>query len=207
MSLPPYRLHGLQRYRLLLLGSLVALIAACSSARPLDTSYYRLTPEHLATGAAATPRPTVVLEKVSLAQFLRQTGMVLQTGSHEIQISKTHLWAETLEQALPRALAIALRQHSGEYDFLIANTDYVAGADRRIRVSFDSFHANTNGEVTAAGHFQIIDGGNQQTAAPTHDFRFTETLTEDGYSQVVDRLLDTLDELATLIVQDLASFR
>lgn len=69
------------------------LLSACSSA-PRSLTYYLL---HTTgdTPYAAQETTSVVLDKITLPEYLKHRGLVYQTSDTNLHISTSHLWAET----------------------------------------------------------------------------------------------------------------
>ncbi|MEQ8484413.1 MAG: PqiC family protein [Pseudomonadales bacterium] len=176
-----------------------AAIAGCAGSAPVPVSYYLLDPG--ATQAQRVvehaQRPILGLERVDLAAYLKQPGMVLQTGDHQVQLSRTHLWAESLDLALPKALVRALQARTDAYSCVLGGGDWAGPADLRLRVRIDSLQANDRGEVVAAGRYQLLAADRPPRLA---DFRFSRDLTEDGHAHAVARMRELLDDIAAAIL-------
>ena len=87
---------------------IVLSLVACAST-PAPIQYYRISPASAEMSMAVDKDSAtkVVLESVELPSFLSQPGLVMQSGHNRITISKTHLWAERLDKALPRLLVFS----------------------------------------------------------------------------------------------------
>ncbi len=83
---------------------IVFCLAACASGPAAPIEYYVLAPQIAAVDSVVerSNRPTLVIENVELAAYLRQTGMIIQTGDNQLLVSRNHLWAESLESRCPR---------------------------------------------------------------------------------------------------------
>lgn len=189
--------------RLATLACLFTLVAACASSAP-PLSYYRLgAPASTGATTVDTSLPALVLERVTLADYLAQPGLVLQQGPYQLQVSRQHLWAENLDVALPQALLAALREASTDYRYFLRGNDFVPTAvGYGLRVHFDGFHATDNGEVVASGRYQLVASANDQELA-NRRFTLRRDLRADGYPEVVSQLDALLDELATQLVADM----
>lgn len=187
----------------LLVFSLAAALSACAAA-PEPRSYYLLSPPVVATelSAAGDNRPTLVIESVELAEYLRQSGLVMQSGENQLTISRTHLWAENLDQAVPKALLGQLQQKSDDYRFYLKFSDYVSQTDYRLRLHIESLQATDRGEVVATGRYQLIsstDSANPVSA----NFYFKQNLTDDGYSHAVEQMRTLVGQIANAILDSL----
>ena len=176
-----------------------AAVAGCAGSGPVPVSYYLLDPGATQTQRVVehAHRPILALERVDLAAYLKQPGMVLQTGDHQVQLSRTHLWAESLDLALPKALVRALQARTEGYSCVLGAGDWAGPADLRLRVRIDSLQANDQGEVVAAGRYQLLAADRPPLLA---DFRFSRDLTEDGHAHAVARMRELLDDIAAAIL-------
>ena len=181
--------------------SLLAALAGCSSTPAPPIEYYVLAPAVSATDSVVelANRPTVVIESVDLAAYLRQSGMIIQTGNNQLLVSRTHLWAESLELALPKALLRKLQQQSDQYSYYLKTLDWVGQTDYRLRLRVDSLQATEQGEVVAAGRYQIIPA--KSPLDPVFvDFNLHRDLQQDGYAAAVAEINALLGQIAAAIL-------
>jgi uncharacterized lipoprotein YmbA len=186
--------------RLLSILLLVNVLAACASA-PEPIKYYMLAPPSSPADRVVerSSKPSLVIEEVELAAYLRQSGMIMQTGDNQLVVSRNHLWAEDLELAVPKALVWQLQQQSDDYSYYIRTLDWVGQADYRLRVRMDSLQFTDQGEVVAAGRYQLITA--LQPGAPVFvDFSFRRDITQDGYAHAVAEINALLGLLAGAII-------
>lgn len=180
---------------------LICGLAGCTSAPPAPIEYYVLAPQVSATDSVIelSNKPTLVIESVELAAYLRQSGMVIQTGDNQLLVSKTHLWAESLELALPKAVVRELQQQSDDYSYYLKTLDWIGQTDYRLRLRIDSLQSTDQGEVVAAGRYQLI-----ATRAPNSpilvDFNFHQDIPQDGYAAAVEQMNVLLGQIASAIL-------
>jgi uncharacterized lipoprotein YmbA len=152
-------------------------LAGCA-AGPAPIEYYVLAPPVAASDSIVerSNKPALVIDSVELAAYLRQTGMIIQTGENQLLISRNHLWAESLELALPKALVREL-----------------------LRLRIDSLQSTDRGEVVSAGRYQLISA--QDAAAPiVVDFNFQRDLEQDGYAYAVEQMSGLIGQIAGAIL-------
>lgn len=182
-----------------LLIMLAGLSGCATTATPIE--YYVLSPA-LARGNSVVElpnRPTLVIENVALAAYLKQSGMIIQTGDNQLQVSKNHLWAESLDLALPKALVRELQKQSDQYSYYLKNVDWVGETDYRLRVHFDSLQSTDQGEVVSSGRYQLISAADP--SAPVFvGFNFNRPIQQDGYDNAVVQMNAILGELAAAII-------
>jgi uncharacterized lipoprotein YmbA len=186
---------------LLLLG-----VTACGSAPPTPTEYYVLAPSASMEDRVVehANKPTVVIENVELAAYLKQPGLIIQSGSNQLTVSRNHLWAESLELALPKALVRDLQQQSDNYSYYLKSLDWVGQADYRLRLRIDSLQATDQGEVVTSGRYQVIPGTSPASSVFV-DFNFHRDLQQDGYTHTVEQMQVLLSEIAGAILGSLDS--
>lgn len=176
-------------------------LGACAT-EPLSISYYLLsTPSATQVRQQAmVARRVLVIEDVEMAAYLRQSGIVMQTTGDQLQISKQHLWAENLELAVPKLLAMAMQNQSSEYQVFVRNLDYVPDSNYSLRLHIDNLQATDSGEVVSSGRYQLIDNENADASVAV-DFYFERDLQEDGYSHAVAKIRELLNDIAVDIMQ------
>jgi len=178
-------------------------LGGCSST-PAPIEYYVLAPQVSATDSVVelSNKPTLVIESVELAAYLRQSGMIMQTSDSQLQVSKNHLWAESLELALPKALVRELQSQSDHYSYYLKTLDWVGQTDYRLRLRVDSLQSTDQGEVVTSGRYQLIPG-QDPSAAVFVDFNFHRDLQQDGYANAVVQMNALLAEIAAAIIDSL----
>ena len=180
---------------------IVICLAACASGPATPIEYYVLAPQVSAADSVVerSNRPALVIENVDLAAYLRQTGMIIQTGDNQILVSRNHLWAESLEHALPKALVRELQRQSDDYSYYLKSVDWVGETDYRLRLRIDSLQSTDRGEVVSAGRYQLISA-----AAPGSpvvvDFNLARDLDQDGYAYAVEQIGLLIGQIAGAIL-------
>jgi len=178
----------------------MAGLAGCAS-EPVVVHYYALVPPVSKPDEVVqrADRPALVIERVELAEYLQQSGMIIQSGDNQLLVSRSNLWAESLELALPKALVRELQRQSDGYSYYLKTVDWIPRTDYRLRLRIDSLQATDQGEVVAAGRYQLISehGSNPQVFA---DFNFHRDLDSDGYEQAVKQMQALLAEIAEAIL-------
>lgn len=89
----------------------IAVMLACCTSNPDQSIYVMSAP----TGADAALRmapgnPTLELRPVILPDYLDTTDLVIRTGQHGIEASRTGRWGERLSKGVTRSLAADLGQ-------------------------------------------------------------------------------------------------
>ncbi len=179
---------------------LLAGLGACSS-EPVVINYYALVPLVSATDQVVqrTDKPALVIERVDLAKYLQQSGMIIQSGGNQLLVSKKNLWAESLELALPKALVRELQSQSDDYTYYLKSVDWIPRTDFRLRLRIDSLQATDKGEVVAAGRYQLISEHDSNLHVFA-DFNFRRDLDQDGYEHAVEQIQVLLAQVAEAIL-------
>lgn len=180
---------------------LLAGIAGCAS-EPVAVNYYALVPPAAATDEVVQrgDQPALVIERVELPEYLQRPGMVIQTGSNRLSVSKNNLWAENLVLALPKALVRELQRQSEDYSYYVKTLDWVDRTDFRLRLRIDSLQATTRGEVITAGRFQLISE-HEPSQQMIVDFNFQRDLDQDGFEHSVEQIQWLVSEIAGAIIK------
>ena len=189
------------RYLLILIG--IAGLAGCA-ADTAPVTYYLLTPivPAKAAGVHQANRPSLVIEDVELSEYLRQSGLILQSGDNRLTVSRSHLWAEGLDQAMPKALLRELQRQSEEYAFFLQSSDYVSRTDYRLRLHVENLQATDRGEVVTSGRFQLIPSADAAHPVAA-DFHFRRDLDHDGYGHAVEQMRVLVGLIAEAILDAL----
>jgi uncharacterized lipoprotein YmbA len=183
--------------------SALFLITGCSSSPAPQTFYYRLNDTARTGRVIVNPAaPALVLERVELAGFLMQSGMVIQQGDNQILVSRQHLWAESLDDALPRALQDALQSATENYRIYLQGTDFISSSDYMLRLHIDNFQATDDSRAVMSGRYQLMDV-RSETEITLRNFSYALDFLEDGYPHAVSRLQLLVESLAATIIEDL----
>jgi uncharacterized lipoprotein YmbA len=182
-------------------------LTGCSSTPVAPIEYYMLSPTVTATDSVVElpNSPSLVIESIDLAAYLKQSGMIIQTGDNQLQVSKNHLWAESLDLALPKALVRELQKQSGQYSYYLKTVDWIGQTDYRLRLRIDSLQSTDQGEVVCSGRYQLISASNPSSPVFV-DFSFQRELQQDGYTDVLVQMNAILSELAAAIIASTDKF-
>jgi uncharacterized lipoprotein YmbA len=158
---------------------LALLLAAASSAcgmldpRPDHTRLCVLaTIDELASGtpgagaseAGASNGLVLGLGPIVLPEYLLRSELMTRTGPTRVVPSGIEHWAEPLDRALARALALDLAGLTGATR-VIEHPWYAPDAPRwQIRVSFDRFERESGPRAVLAARWEIVDGQSGKSA-------------------------------------------
>jgi len=192
----------------------VALLIGCTS-EPLSVRYYLLhTPENkvpnttLVTQPIKT-KPTVVLQLLNVADYLRQSSLVMQVNQHELHYSRQDVWAEKLQSSFYKALLQDLNA-IGQHNYVPTSSPNAAHATATISIQLEHFHATDASTVVSSGRYWVSaddprTGKNKDLFTSIHSFFFESDLTQDGYAHAVEQLRKLNVNLSKQIEKDIAA--
>lgn len=173
------------------------LIAGCAN-QPVDKQRYFLpsveTPQQQKQSDSAR---LLQISEVKLADFLDQTGLVLQLDDISLNQAKNHVWAEDLREQIYRGLRQRLDKR--QPDFLVVGPQ--TSADLRLSLTIDAFHARHDGQALTSGQWKLSNAQGEIVSLQRFDLQ--TQLAEPGYPALVRALGHNLDDLTTALIQAL----
>jgi uncharacterized lipoprotein YmbA len=177
------------------------LLAACAGGtKAPDPTFYLLRSEARAPDGLKKPAVDIGINRVSVADYLGQQGIVVATNGGQIRPARQHLWAESLDSSIRLFLQDAISVELG----------YPVSADvgrRRswkflVDVRIDEWHGSLDGEARILASWVLIDVSKDRVLS-RHRFEQTGALKADGYDALVAAQTDLLDALAVEIAMSL----
>lgn len=185
----------------------ILLLAACSvggtKAAP-EPTFYLLRSEARAPDGLKKPPIDIGINRVSVADYLGQQGIVVATNGGQIRPARQHLWAESLDSSIRLFLQDAV---SVELGYPVS-----ADAGRRrsweylVDVRIDEWHGSLDGEARILASWVLIDVSKDRVLSRQR-FERTGALKADGYDALVAAQTDLLDALAIAIAASLREIR
>jgi uncharacterized lipoprotein YmbA len=170
-------------------------LAGCSSS-PSPLQYYRL--PAVAAQAPADSTQVLVVEPVMVASYLNSNALVYQHNEVKLQLTRTHQWAEALDQQLSRTLQAHLSVALPQWRV----TQQVSGpADSRLTVQVTQFHSTADGQVLISGQASLLSGA----VVKQSPFDLQLSVADDGYDAVIKTLGQGWAQVATQIAQTVAA--
>ncbi len=173
---------------------LMLVVAACASTPPDRTEY--LLRYESPSGVEAVPRQGAArLARVSVADYLTQPGLAVETAPNVVRSARDHLWAEPLEAGLTMYLRAVIAAQRGEA--VLVRTGGGPASGPRISVFVEELHGTMTGEARLVAYFQVAKPGEEMP----RDFRFARSvaLERPGYAGLVEAERTLLDQLASSI--------
>jgi uncharacterized lipoprotein YmbA len=180
-----------------LLTVLLLLFLGACAGQPSKTNYYLLRSYSAVESRQQSTDNPIVLKSVTVASYLDQPGIVLETTRGQIHQARNHLWAEPLRVSLPRFLAnetsaalkadIVLDAAPGELN------------QRQVTVTIDQLHGTADGSAVLLAYWEVTGNNSSQR------YQFTESqpLNTDGYNALVGAEKQLLGKLAAAIARSL----
>lgn len=189
--------------KLSLFMSFIALIQGCSSP-PVSINYYALNTinkENIKPAENNKEQQLILLSPIKLADFLTTGALVTQIKTHQIHLSKQHLWADNLADAIARNLLVKLTANVPKYHFELSTVRWNNSVLAHIEITLDQFTVTDKGETISAGTFWLLD--NEDKLLNKESFEIHRPLTQDGYDHAVAQLDLSLTTLVEQISEKL----
>ena len=132
----------------------------------------------------------MVLDKVTLPEYLKHRGLVYQTSDTNLHISTSHLWAEPVDEGLTKALGNALVSHN----VALVRPDYYASEESlHMSLYINDLVSTYEGEVIFSGEYVVTRTSKE---ASLHPFMFKAPLNNDGFASSINAMRVTIETLA-----------
>ena len=180
------------------------MLVGCASSSSSNLNYYLLVSGNSGiTGAiqANEPRPLLLLGEVTLTELLRQSSLLVQLEDHQMHYALQHIWAEPLEEAIPRVLLKDLRQRSNDFNFERGSTEWFGKETYRLKIQIDQFYPNAEQQVVLSGRYWLTTVEGDKAIA--RDFLLTDTLSQDGYGHAVVKMRRLVTLLADSLLRSM----
>jgi len=185
--------------RITALVSTLLLVACAGNPPPTHTHYLLRAELHEQTIRIEAPA-SIGLRRVEVAPYLRQSGLVLATGDHQVRPAQYHQWAEPLDEGLRRFLRAEISSALGRE--VSADPAQRTRWDYAVEVSVDQLHGTLSGEALLTASWRITRGSGAEEIA---GFRMARSrpLARDGYAGLVDAEIGLARQLAVAIAESL----
>jgi uncharacterized lipoprotein YmbA len=179
---------------------LIFIVIGCSSAPKPEIQHFLLTPNIQATN---TDKPNslqnglkniMVLDSINLAEFLDQSGIVLQKNAHQIEVAHYNRWGEPLKHNLHRYILETLTTQLPQLSLLSENKINSGLAHQKLEITFNQFNGTIDGLALLSGHW-MLKQSDAKTYMLNNSFSYQTTLENSGYPELVKQLANLLDQL------------
>jgi uncharacterized lipoprotein YmbA len=173
---------------------LAVLLSACSTTAP-ERATYLLRSDKSPVSGEVLSESNVYLGGLTLANYISQQGIVLETAPGQIHEARFHQWAEPLSVSLRGFLGAEISAGLGQ-DIVLKESP---GHTVRLDVNIDQMHGTMDGAALLAAHWSIDDLNGSRR------FRYVNTsvLKSDGYDALVSAQRQLLEQFALAIIESL----
>lgn len=173
----------------------VVLLSACSSA-PIQQNYYLLRSDGEITTQQIQTSSPYALGAISIAPYIDQQGLLLETAEGQIRPARNHLWAEPVQEGVRIFLISELTRVSG-YPMYAMGT---SGSTTFIDVRIGQLHGTATGQAKLVAYWSLRKEGEVIDA---HQFSSAKPLEVDGYAELARAQKALLSEFAASIAAGL----
>jgi len=185
--------------RLFLITVLLSSVAC--SGDPVKPNVYLLRSDHSLNVSRDMDASNITLATVSVATYIDQAGLVLQTADRQITIAQQHLWAEPLRHSLMSFFAEEISASAGKDVHIGRRAD--VNPDIRLDIAIDQLHGTHEGNAVLAAYWTVVSGKGKEKNKSSYRFSKSVALAEDGYDELVSKEKGLLSDLAAAIAQTL----
>lgn len=174
---------------------LVVLLSACAGTST-EPNYYLLRTDHDMATRTMALSSHYALGSVTIAPYIDQSGLLLETRAGEMRPAKYHLWAEPLYEGV-RVFLMSEISHARGEDILVGAIERDA---TRINVRIDQLHGTHDGRARLVAYWWLQQGEETREAYQFAEYR---DLGEDGYAALASAEKALLADLANRIAASL----
>jgi uncharacterized lipoprotein YmbA len=173
---------------------LAVLLSACATT-PSERATYLLRSDKGPVSGEVLSESNVYLGGLTLANYISQQGIVLETAPGQIHEARFHQWAEPLSVSLRGFLGAEVSASLGQ-DLAVKESSQ---RTVRLDVNIDQMHGTMEGEALLTAHWSITDSNGSRR------FRYVNTsvLKDDGYNALVIAQRHLLEQFALAISESL----
>jgi uncharacterized protein len=169
-------------------------LAGCGSS-PAELQYYRL-PAVAAKAPVVDSTKVLVVEPVMVASYLNSNALVYQNNEVNLQLTRSHQWAEALDQQLSRNLQAHLSAALTDWR---VTQQVSSSSDSRLTVQVTQFHTTAEGVVLISGQAHLLTGA----VVKQMPFELQLPIADDGYDEVVKTLGEGWRQVAIQIAKSM----
>ncbi|NCP66285.1 MAG: hypothetical protein GW763_10125 [Paraglaciecola sp.] len=173
-----------------------ALLTFGCTSTSVGLNYYVFNAPSSALPAARETNQTVAVDAIVLADYLRQSSLVMQIDEHKLYFSSQDLWAEGLQGAMQKALLADLNS-SGTTLFIAGGRDTQPTYQASLSVQIDHLLVTNNSTVMLSGHYDVADLSDNTLI--NQAFFVELALEEDGFAHAVVKQRMLVSQLAKQI--------
>ena len=170
------------------------LLMSCITTTPApDITYYLFDAEPI-IHKEKTSRSLVELREVKLPDYLSSNHLVMLDSGHVLIKANYHSWADSLDEAMQRALVNDLNNLSEDNAFVTWCES--CKKNMSVGVTVEHFYPSIDGKLLLSGYFEIM--GLQDENELTR-FQLLSDLDSNGYANAVKQMRSQVRSLAERI--------
>ncbi len=182
------------------LGMAVLLLSACAS-RP-DERFYMLeaVSQSAHSGPPAGDIPTIGIGPIEIPAYLRRPQIMIKVRPNELMLNEDALWAEPLEEAVPRVIALDLAALTGA-TVEIDPWRRAQGFAFRLSAKLTRLDGVPGGEAVLDVHWVLED---ERGVYPliTRDTHLSRPVGQDGFNTLAEAYSGLLADFSREIAQE-----
>lgn len=185
-----------------ILGIMPAVMGACfsiNSANRPPTTYLVLSSLAGTAPATLTDKPedsiAIGVGPIVLPEYLNRRGVMIRTGTNELQLADFVRWAELPEDNMVRVVSenLSVLLHTNRiYPFPWKQSDRM---DYQVRIHVIRFDGTPGGTVTLLSRWTLSDGNNK-TVLLSRQSDFSESVDKLNYELMASALSRALEHLS-----------
>ncbi len=175
---------------------MVVLVLGACAGQTTQPTYYLLRTDHDLSTRQMEPSERYVMGKVTIAPYIDQRGLLLETQEGDMHPARNHMWAEPLYEGARILLWTEVSRVIGK-DILPSstNTDAI-----RVNVRIDQLHGTREGTARLVAYWWLQDGNKVLSA---YQYARDKPLPADGYAALARAEKELLADLASHIGESL----
>jgi uncharacterized lipoprotein YmbA len=174
----------------------ITLLAVGCSSQPVEPNYYLLRPTAELHSRTLNPSADFALGNVTVASYVDQQGLLLETRTGEIRPARHHLWAEPMYESVRTFLDMEISRAKGADIFGEKFSKDAIVVDIRI----DQLHGTYDGKATLVAYWWLHQG---KMILSSYQYAESMALSQDGYAALADAEKALLSDLAQKIAYTL----
>lgn len=179
----------------------MALMAACGSSPPVR--YYTLHPLEVSYEPDPEGAPVLDLGPLRLPEYISRTQIVTQGPGAEMLVDEFHRWAEPLNDAIHRVVALNVDNLVHGVIVVAYPNSNLIDADYRLQGSIVRFDVDTSGQAVLIVQWGIAMSDGEHVVAPRRN-RFTaQAARGDDPGEIARALNDTLTQFSRDIADEI----
>lgn len=187
-------------FSLLVLSVALMLTSCTTSTRAPDTTYYLFDAQPIAPKKKQTST-RIKVNKINLPDYLSTNQLVMRDSGHILIKANYHSWADSLDEAMQRALVNDLNQKNDDKEFVNWCDACVS-----VSVTVEHFYPSADGTLLLSGYFEVSTPNSaaqyskvQNSETQLERFQLLSDLESDGYSSAVKQMRSQIKTLAEQI--------